>query len=122
MEGIVSKRVLLVDDEPALRTAVGRMLRVLGYEALMASDGEEALALFKAERDAVAFVLLDLSLPRVGGREVFQALRAVKPGVPVLFSSGYECPTELLADPAVKFVRKPYALTELRGMVEKITA
>lgn len=72
MEGIVSKRVLLVDDEPALRTAVGRMLRVLGYEALMASDGEEALALFKAERDAVAFVLLDLSLPRVGGVRCFR--------------------------------------------------
>lgn len=116
--GAAGRLVLLVDDEPALRTAIGRMLRVMGYESVMASDGEQALALFKAHERGIAFVLLDLSLPRMSGPEVFDALRGTHPHLRVLFSSGHECPRELLEGGAVGFLRKPYSLTELRSAVE----
>ena len=63
-------------------------------------------------------MLLDLSLPRMSGSEVFDALRGTHPGLRVLFSSGHECPQELLEGAAVGFLRKPYSLNELRGAVE----
>jgi CheY-like chemotaxis protein len=118
----VSRHVLLVDDEPALRTAVGRMLRTLGYEVVMAGDGDEALTAFRAAPENFAFVMLDLSMPRVGGREVLGGLRETAPGVRVLLGSGAECPKDLLTSAQTLFVRKPYGLTELREAVARLTA
>ncbi|MGB0731891.1 MAG: response regulator, partial [Miltoncostaeaceae bacterium] len=75
-------RILVADDEEAVRTAVRRALTLAGYEVELASDGDEALAML-AERAPDA-VLLDVMMPGVDGIEVCRRLRAVSDATPVL--------------------------------------
>jgi PAS domain S-box-containing protein len=109
------RRVLLVDDEPLVRRATKRLLESGGYEVVEASDGLEAVERFRERPEAFDVVLLDLSMPRMGGEEAFAALRAVRPDVPVVLSSGYADggPDRLLSQPAVAFAAKPYDRREL---------
>jgi CheY-like chemotaxis protein len=68
----VSRKVLLADDEPALREVLGAFLREEGFEVLEAADGREAMALLHSERPAA--LLLDLMMPQMSGWEVLDAL------------------------------------------------
>ena len=82
-------RVLLVDDEAPLRTALARWLRHSGFEVVVAADGEQALALFAADPHAIDCVLLDLSMPKLSGQQVHAQLVAMRPDIPVVIMSGY---------------------------------
>lgn len=108
-------RVLLVDDEPLVRRATRRLLESGGYEVVEAADGIDGLERFRERPEAFDVVLLDLSMPRMGGEEAFVALRAIRPGVPVVIASGYADggPDRLLSQPAVGFAAKPYDRGEL---------
>ncbi|MBN1557178.1 MAG: response regulator [Lentisphaerae bacterium] len=107
--------VLVVDDEPPIRELAANMLRRAGLEVIQAADGDEAVARFR-EAAAVRLVLLDVSMPGMSGQEVYAELQAVRPGVPVLFSSGYiEERAVNIAEPRgpIGFVQKPYRMEEL---------
>ena len=80
------RQVLLVDDDPMLRRALAMVLGRAGYDLLQAGDGAEALALAEGRR--IDLVVSDLSMPRMGGLELAQALRARCPTLPVLLISG----------------------------------
>jgi CheY-like chemotaxis protein len=103
--------VLIVDDEPAVRRLARVMVERCGFDTLLAEDGEEALRVFSANRGLVTGVLLDLSMPRMGGRETLRELRRLDPDVPVLLSSGY--PEQDPVPGATGFVQKPYRLATL---------
>lgn len=110
--------VLLVDDEPMLRDTVGIMLEHLHYEVVTASDGIEALEVFREHRDRVECVLLDLSMPRMNGWETLAALRAIQPGLPVILASGYNEGTVLQDDRPERpqaILSKPYPMKELEA-------
>ena len=81
--------VLVVDDEPKVRKVVGEILEHAGYQVLRAVDGQEALEVFRREADTIDCVLLDLSMPKLDGEEVFRAMRAIRPSVPVVLCSGF---------------------------------
>jgi PAS domain S-box-containing protein len=102
-------RVLLVDDEEMVRNVASVMLTTLGYEVLTAEDGEQALALFIREHASIDLVILDMIMPKLGGRETFEAMREVSPEVAVLFSSGF---TRERAGGTIEggrgFIKKPY--------------
>ncbi len=100
-------RVLVVDDDAAVRTSTTRMLQTLGYEVLTAADGAEAEAL--VERREVEFDVLvcDLAMPNKSGPEVAQSIRHIYPGIKVLFVSGYPRGVEREL-PAESFLQKPY--------------
>jgi nitrogen-specific signal transduction histidine kinase/ActR/RegA family two-component response regulator len=108
--------VLLVDDEPSLRKLGVRMLERLGFDVVTASNGLEALATYDRHRDSISFVLLDWTMPEMGGGEALRELKARSPGVRVVVASGH-APSDLarrLRDQKVAaFVRKPYHLDEL---------
>ena len=87
--GFAGARVLLVDDEPEVLRVIGETLRLAGLEVLEARDGEEALATFRRFPDAIDCVLLDLSMPKLDGEEVFRALRKIRGDVRVVLSSGF---------------------------------
>lgn len=109
--------VLLVDDEEALRTLGGRMLARLGFETLEAANGAEALQLFSQHRDRIKYVLLDWTMPEMGGGEAFTELRRLDPNVRVILTSGHapeDVMRRLTGKPVTAFVRKPYNLAELR--------
>ncbi|HVP31335.1 MAG TPA: PAS domain S-box protein [Myxococcota bacterium] len=113
-------RILVADDEPAVRGLAERMLRRLGYEVAVAVDGVEAVEIF--ERDAGRFdlVILDLDMPRMGGAECFRTLRTRRPELRVLVSTGFGHPhviDALLAEGLRGIVPKPYSLDQLARSV-----
>ena len=81
-----AKRVLVVEDEEVVRGLVRQMLAGQGYEVLVAQDGEEAIEL--AGRNTIDVLLTDLTMPKVGGREVAERLRESQPALKVVYMSG----------------------------------
>jgi len=118
-------RVLLVEDEPVVRRSVQEMLGRLGYEVMVCERGDEAMERFDALRDSLALVVLDMNLPGLGGREVFDAIRALEPVLPVLICSGHSLEEELrslLERGHVAYLQKPFKLADLRAAVDKLRA
>jgi len=109
------ERVLVVEDDPAVRSLVRRVLEGAGYEVAAASSGDEALAL--ASRDGgTRLVLTDVALPGMNGLDLARRLAAERPQVRVLFMSGYIEPSLAVAsglDPGQELLRKPFAAEEL---------
>ena len=87
--GGVPARLLVVDDEEHVRRVLAGILESAGHEVLEAGDGEEAIDVFRREGDGIDCVLLDLSMPKLDGEEVFAELRRIRPGVRVVLSSGF---------------------------------
>ncbi|MHC4393268.1 MAG: hybrid sensor histidine kinase/response regulator, partial [Planctomycetota bacterium] len=113
---VVGGTLLLVDDKQLVRDAAARALKRHGYEVLQACDGVEALELFQAHAEEVKGVILDLIMPRMGGEETLDHLRALRPDLPVLLSSGYyeSKAGQVVADDArVEFLAKPYTVAQL---------
>ena len=88
----------------------------MGFDVLEASDGREAVDVFAAHADAIALVVLDLTMPVLGGREVFAELRLIRPDARVILSSGYdeeETTRRFGATGLAGFLQKPYTGTDL---------
>jgi PAS domain S-box-containing protein len=110
--------VLLVEDEDGVREVVGRMLEHLGFQVLPAEDGLAALETLQDHDGAVSAVLLDLSMPRMGGSEALRHIRERRPDLPVVLMSGYteqEVASKLLDDStgAAGFLQKPFLPEDL---------
>lgn len=84
-----TETILLVDDDPIVRGPSETYLARCGYHILTADDGEEGLAVFEANRDRIAIVVLDLTMPKLSGADTFKRLRADIPDLPVIIYSGY---------------------------------
>ena len=109
--------VLVVDDQHDVRRVVVRMLGHMGYRALEAASGAEALALLAAE-PALHCVLLDLMMPVMSGEEVLRQIRIAQPQLSVIVMSGYsgdEISTRLSDLPGVRALQKPFTNAELRA-------
>jgi signal transduction histidine kinase len=117
-----SGTVLVVDDEKGVRSTLRMLLTPMGFDVLDASDGHEAIDVFAANADAIVLVVLDLTMPVLGGREVFAELCRIRPGVRVILSSGYdeeEMARRFGAKGIAGFLQKPYTAAEL---AEKLSA
>ena len=94
-----------------------------GYHLLVAHDGQEAIEVFKANRDRVSLVLLDVIMPKRSGSEVFAAVKALNPDVSVVFATGYSNETAALADlvnRGVVVLQKPYTPSALCRRVREV--
>jgi PAS domain S-box-containing protein len=112
--------ILLVDDEKILREVGHDLLADLGYTVFLAEDGEQALEVFAANRGDILLVMLDMIMPKMGGKEAFLRLRDMDPDVRVLFCSGFSregTGEELLGLGASGFIQKPYNRSELSRAV-----
>ena len=117
-----SGKVLLVDDEALVRNIAHQMLQILGFEVLTASDGDEGVELFRQHFDEINLVVLDLSMPRMGGEEAFQEIRRIRPDARVLLASGYEARTAMErfeGQGLAGFIQKPYQLASFREKVRQ---
>jgi CheY-like chemotaxis protein len=115
--------VLLVDDEAVLRETVSELLHILGYKVIEAVDGMEALETFKKRKEDITLVLMDLTMPRMDGREAFQAMRQIDPQVPVILSSGYteqDATRDLVGSGLGAFLQKPYRLRDLEAALNSV--
>ncbi|MFN8011497.1 MAG: PAS domain S-box protein [Holophagaceae bacterium] len=116
-------RILVVDDEASIREMATRVLRRAGFEVATAAHGQEGVEALARQPGDVRAVLLDLSMPVMGGGEALAALRALSPGLPVLLSSGYEGESrvqQLLQEPATRFLQKPYTAPELLSAMREL--
>jgi urea ABC transporter urea binding protein len=115
--------VLLVEDDRLVRRPVAGALTQLGFTVLQAQDGVEALELFRERSSEIRCVILDLTMPRMGGWETLQALRALMPGLPVILTSGYDEARALAGEHPEKpqvFLGKPYEFAQLREAIARV--
>ncbi len=115
--------ILAADDEPIVLRTLSRFLDDFGFDVLEARDGREAVELFDEHGPNVDLVILDVTMPRLGGLEACQQMRAQRPDVPVLFSSGYneqDLSCELERVNATGFLRKPYRIIQLEKLLKKL--
>ncbi len=111
--------VLVVDDEELVRQVATLALERVGFSVLAARDGEEGVRMFTARASEVVAVVLDLTMPKMDGREALGRMRAVRENVPVIITSGYteEEASARFDDDATVFVQKPFSPIELVGAV-----
>jgi CheY-like chemotaxis protein len=113
--------ILVVDDEQIVRNMVEQALARAGYEVLLAGNGAEALSVFSRNASRISLVLLDLVMPVMSGEEVLPHLLTMKPGVPVVVSSGHreeECRARLKEPRLAGFLQKPYTAASLAAKVQ----
>jgi two-component system response regulator HydG len=112
--------ILVVDDEPELCRALGKLLTRNGYEVLMAGDGEEALALLRQHE--VHLVLSDLIMPRMGGLELLKAAKVVVPATEFVIITGHgtiEAAVDAMKLGAYDFLEKPFSTATTLNTVRK---
>lgn len=107
--------VLIVDDEPAVRTTFQRAFKLAGHEVETANDGFEAVSSLQADPNRFDVVVLDMSMPRMNGAECYRRMREIRPELPIVCVSGYalDSETQALLGGDVIFVPKPAAMREL---------
>jgi two-component system, cell cycle sensor histidine kinase and response regulator CckA len=120
-----SETVLLVEDEAAVRDVTREQLESLGYRVIACADAAEALAASARHREPLHLLLTDVVMPGMNGRELAARLRLTRPGLRVLFASGYG--EDVIArhgvlEPGVLLLQKPYALPRLAGLVRTALA
>jgi signal transduction histidine kinase/CheY-like chemotaxis protein len=116
--------ILVVEDEAGVREVAERILQDIGFQTISAEDGRHALDIMEEVGDTVTAVLLDLSMPRMGGAEAFRRLRERRPDLPILMMSGY---TEQVAAPQVDnsgpgitgFLQKPFLAEDLIAVLRR---
>jgi two-component system, cell cycle sensor histidine kinase and response regulator CckA len=111
-----AETILLVDDEELVRDLGKRILELSGYTVLTAANGKEALDLYRREREKISLVILDLMMPKMGGKECFDKILRLDPRAKVLIASGYSSggtTRETLEGVSKGFIRKPYDLNKL---------
>jgi CheY-like chemotaxis protein len=117
--------ILVVDDEDAVRTVTARMLQHSGYDALTAADGPSAVALLRRHGAAIDCVLLDMTMPHMGGAQTMRALHELRPDLRVLLMSGYseaEALHDLGDQRSAGFLHKPFTPATLRAALHAILA
>lgn len=111
-----NETVLLAEDDAMVRNLVRSVLQRAGYRVLVACDGEEAVALFGQHAEEVDLLLFDVVMPRLGGRLASDRILAQRPGLPVVFASGYSedaIHSDFVLEPGVTLLSKPYVVEEL---------
>src|SRR5215469_16551430 len=116
-----AKTVLIIEDEESLRLAVCKVLKRRGFRVLEAADGRAGVDLFQAHAAAIDVVLLDLTLPRLSGREVLSEMRRIRPNVRVVLTTAYsENSWRSQGEPPFwGFIRKPYQVNELVDLLRE---
>jgi len=118
-----SGTLLIVDDEELVLDVGVNMLDKLGYTVLAAKNGTEAVDVFKANKDKIKMIVLDIIMPGMGGGEVYDKIKAINPDVKVLLSSGYSVDgqaIELLERGCDGFMQKPFTMEELSRKITQI--
>jgi PAS domain S-box-containing protein len=118
-----SETILFVEDEELLREIVQSTLESNGYKVLLATNGREAVEIYKKQYKDIALVLSDMGLPKLAGIDVYAMLKEINPNVKIIFASGFislETRSELFKEGAKGFIQKPYNVYEVLQMVREV--
>jgi len=111
--------ILVVDDEQDVLMAAQLILEDIGFSVVGAQDGISGLDLFREHKNEIRAVLLDLTMPKMSGEELFEEMRSIRPDIPVILSSGYseeEALRQLPGQQFNAFIHKPY---QIEALIEK---
>jgi CheY-like chemotaxis protein len=117
----VSGTILLVDDEEYIRVTGSQMLEELGYSVRCASNGKEAVDLFRGHKDSIDLVILDVIMPEMSGIEAFHQLKRINENCPVILCSGFtrdEDLVDLKNAGLFGIIRKPFDLSVLKREID----
>jgi CheY-like chemotaxis protein len=113
--------VLLVEDEDAVRVVIGALLRRHGYQVIEAATPRGALEIFPHHADEIDLVLTDIVMPGMNGPALAQRLVSAKPGLRILFISGYaDAARSALSGPHISFLAKPFQASALTRTVREL--
>ncbi len=115
--------ILLVDDEETVRAVGRRMLERAGFSVVTATNGRDAIELYRRLQSDVVCVLLDLTMPEMDGEETFRELRRIHEAVPVILSSGFnqqDVVNRFSGKGLAGFIQKPYSATSLMAEMRRV--
>jgi CheY-like chemotaxis protein len=111
-----SGTILLVDDDEVIRDTSSEMLSEMGYRVFVAADGEEGVELYRTRYREIDFVILDMIMPKLNGRDAFIEMRRINPQIKAVISSGYSLglDADALTREGIKgFIQKPFKAESL---------
>jgi CheY-like chemotaxis protein len=117
-----TETVLFVDDEGMIIDVGREILKTLGYQVLLARGGKEAIEVYKANKDRIDMVILDMIMPDMGGGETYDLLKEINPQIKVLLSSGYSLEgqaQEIMERGCNGFIQKPFDVKQLSAKIRK---
>ena len=114
--------VLICDDEPMVRQVLSKQLELMGYDTLVADNGKDAVDQFKNEYAIINFVILDLNMPIMSGKETLDELIKIRKDIPVILSSGYseDSISDFNTYENLVFLGKPYTMEKLRSIIDSL--
>jgi len=117
--------ILVADDQEGVRNVAEAMLEQIGFQAITAKDGVEAVEIFRKKQADISLVISDLSMPRMNGWETLTALRRIRPDIPVILSSGYDEAQAMNgkhSEQPQAFLAKPYRMKNLKDALANVLA
>lgn len=118
-----SETILLVDDEEDIVNVGRNFLDKLGYKPLIARNGLEAVEVFRAHKDLISLIVLDLIMPKMDGKQAFLEIKEIKADAKILISTGYAVDDKIegfLNQGCHGFIQKPFSLNEFARALRKI--
>jgi two-component system NtrC family sensor kinase len=118
-----TEKILVAEDDTALRKLSESILKEFGYRVVTAIDGEDAITEFRKDVNGIDLIVLDLIMPKKNGREVYDEIKKMKPGIKVLFASGYTADIihkKGILDEGLDFMMKPISPRDLVRKVREI--
>jgi|GEM_PF-5779908 len=115
--------IFVIDDENVMRNIFSKMLSQCGYRVVTAEDGESAIAAFTEEHASIDLVILDISMPRMSGDQVFARFKEIDSSVPILLTSGFDQDRRVKrieVSSTAGFLHKPFSIYELSKTVHNI--
>ena len=117
--------ILVIEDDPTVRKTCEKILRILGYDVILAENGLRGIEVFRERRREIDGIILDMVMPKRSGKETFIELKAIDPGVKVLLTSGFRNDAridEVLKLGAQGFLQKPYTMADVsKGLTQLLS-
>jgi len=117
------RTILIVDDEKVVLEVGAKILKRLGYDVLQATNGSDAIEMYRAHSDRIDLVVLDVIMPGMSGAETFEELKRINPDVKVLLSSGYSLEGQakrIMERGCDGFIQKPFNLQALADKLSEL--
>lgn len=114
--------ILIVDDEEHVRSILQRMLTILGYTTITASNGLEGVNLFNQRNDEIDLVILDMVMPEMDGKEAFLQMKLIDPDAKIIVSSGYDIDrySQIMDLGVTALLEKPYSIDTLSDLLTRV--
>jgi PAS domain S-box-containing protein len=118
-----SETLLVAEDDDKLRELTEIVLKRYGYQVILAENGEDAISKFITHRDTIQLIILDMLMPKKSGKDAYDEIKKIRPGIKTIFASGYtadKMATDEMLDQRLTFIKKPWSPKHLLMKVREV--